>query len=157
MAAAYPITITEFAGRYYLPFFNNYQKIERSDSYAAATENGDYGGGDVTGTEAHYLSGDNTGVHVEPSGYEGQQDYSSYSDFGNYHGGNDDSSHGFEDHGNNYVHSVPVSEHVEVTKPIAIPVYKDIGKLRKSFLFFHIYLILNINKNLTNWKKNKIE
>lgn len=135
MAAAAPITITEFGGRYYLPYFNNYQRIERSDSYPAATETGGYGS-DITGTESHDYSSDNVGAHVEPSGsgYEGQQDYSSYSDFGNFNGGNDD-SHSFIDHGNNYVHSVPVSEHVEVTKPIAIPVYKDIGESNNFFKF----------------------
>ncbi|XP_043466218.1 uncharacterized protein LOC122501052 [Leptopilina heterotoma] len=128
MVAASPITITEFQGRYYLPFFNNYQNIERSDSYAAATETEGYND-DVTGTDPHYFSGENSGGQIETSGgggYEGQHDYSSYADYGNYHGSNGN-PHGLEDHGNNYVHSVPVSEHVEVTKPIAIPVYKDIG------------------------------
>lgn len=133
MVAASPITITEFQGRYYLPFFNNYPNIERSDSYAAASETEGYNDDITTGTDPHYLSGDNSGGHIETSGsgYEGQHDYSSYTDYGNYHGSNSN-PHGLEDHGNNYVHSVPVSEHVEVTKPIAIPVYKDIGTLQKA-------------------------
>jgi len=59
----------------------------------------------------------------------GHQDFSSSGGFDGGHGG-DDGGHGLSlDSGHNYVQSVPVSEHVEVTKPVAVPVYKHIGNV----------------------------
>lgn len=140
VAAATPITIAQYGGHYFIPYYNHMQQmqqqiqqIERSDNYPAATESGGYGS-DLTGGENHDFSSDNSASHVHPSssGFDGgHEDYSSF-DFSKLHGG-DDGSHGggYIDHGDNYVHSVPVSEHVEVTKPIAVPVYKDIGTFIK--------------------------
>lgn len=59
------------------------------------------------------------------------QDVSSYGSYSSF--GNDGEFHldlDQEFKGNNIQHavSVPISEHVEITKPVAVPVVKNIGK-----------------------------
>ena len=130
LAAATPITVAQYRGHFYIPFFRQLQQIERSDSYPSASENGGYSS-EVTGGDHNDFSSDDSQSHIESSnsGFDdGHQDYSSFTGFNNYHGG-EDGSHGggYVDHGDNYVHTFPVSEHVEVTKPVAVPVYKEIG------------------------------
>lgn len=115
------------------------EDIKRSDhgSFGSSGDGGSYGGGGG----GSYGGGDYSGGHGS-GGFEasagplesggghldgGHQDYSSFGGYGG-HGG-DDGGHGISlDGGHNFVHSVPISEHVEVTKPIAVPVVKEIGK-----------------------------
>ena len=69
-------------------------------------------------------------------GFNDQQDYGAFTNFnaGGHESDNSEGQHdlggGFEhqeQHVGHYVHSVPVSEHVEVSRPVAVPVYKEIG------------------------------
>lgn len=68
------------------------------------------------------------------------QDISSYGSYDSYggggHGFNSGLDHGlYEGHAQHHygVQTVPISEHVEITKPVPIPVVKNIGK----FLFVY--------------------
>lgn len=105
-------------------------------SYGGSYGGSDYGGGQGGGG----FSGGSSGHLESSSGLDsGHQDFSSG---GGYEAGSDEGSHGISlDSGHNYVHSVPVSEHVEVTKPIAVPVYKHIGK---------VFLLSFFPKNFAN-------
>lgn len=163
LAAATPVIVNQDAGHYMQLFGADQYAIDRSDQQVASTSGngGDYGGGYGGSYGGGYGGGyggsdlgdghgggsfdsvGSAGGHIESSGgFEGgHQDYSSGFDSG--HGGGFDAGHGGDDGGHgisldgghNYVHSVPVSEHVEVTKPVAVPVYKHIGNvLLHSFL-----------------------
>lgn len=71
--------------------------------------------------------------HVSGGGlYDSLSSYGS--GYGSYGGGGYD--HGL--HGghvqHHYAPAVPVSEHIEVTKPIPIPVVKNVGKFRSSII-----------------------
>lgn len=142
MAAAMPTIVSQDDGRYMLQLFSSQHAIDRSDQDISGTSGsggygGGYGGGDY-GSSGGFGGGHegggfdaSAGGHLESSGGfdGGHQDFSSGGGFDGGHGG-DDSGHGISlDGGQNYVHSVPVSEHVEVTKPVAIPVYKHIGNV----------------------------
>ncbi|KAK0084387.1 hypothetical protein PV325_007115 [Microctonus aethiopoides] len=128
-----PITfmLADQYGRHYMIPYNNqdyYKPVERSDH--VTTHDDDYGGHSQGGfqpsTGDHYGSSDQQEYPSSFSGYE----YNSQPSYDQgVHGGYDYSEHqsGGDVHGDNHVHSVPVSEHVEVTKPVAVPVYKEIG------------------------------
>ena len=117
-------------------------RISRSDheGLAASEESNDYGTSGVGNNDGDYGGQQHQQNGYEQSGFQPstghsfggehqQQDYSQFTGFD--HGQQGDHDGGFGGHvdvGHNYVH-----EHVEVTKPVAVPVYKEIG--RKSFLF----------------------
>lgn len=89
---------------------------------------GGYGGGEFGGGHGGGLEG-SSGGHLEASGGDHLgSDYSSLG--GGYEGGDEGVS---LDGGHSVVQSVPVSEHVEVTKPIPVKVVKHIGKARRFF------------------------
>lgn len=145
LATATPVIVNQDAGHYMTQFFSGHYAIDRSDQEIASTSGssgygGSYGGGYGGGYGDGDLGGGHgggsfdagsTGGHLESGGGldGGHQDFSSGGGFDGGHGG-DDGGHGLSlDSGHNYVQSVPVSEHVEVTKPIAVPVYKHIGNV----------------------------
>lgn len=135
LAAAAPINVGQDNGHYIMQIFRIQPAIDRSDQEISGTSGsggyGGYGGGDYGGGHEEGGFDASASGHLESSGGldGGHQDFSSGGGFDGGHGG-DDSGHGISlDGGHNYVHSVPVSEHVEVTKPIAIPVYKHIGNV----------------------------
>lgn len=84
------------------------------DAYGAGMYNsfGGSSGGHVLGSYGH-------GGHV----HQEHQDLSSYGGFGGGHLGGHGG--GWEQQ---YAHAVPISEHVEVSKPVAVPIYKNIGE-----------------------------
>jgi len=136
LSAATPVFVGE-DGQYVMQVFSIQPAIDRSDQEISGTSGSSgyggsgYGGGDYGG--GHEGGGFDAGAggHLQSSGGfdGGHQDFSSGGGFDGGHGG-DDSGHGIAlDGGHNYVHSVPVSEHVEVTKPVAVPVYKHIGNI----------------------------
>jgi len=146
LAVARPTIVNQDEGHhvpYMLHMFSAEHAIDRSDQEIASTSGGggyggsygggyggSYGGGDFGGHGGGGFDG-GSGGHLESSGglEGGHQDFSSGGGFDGGHGG-DDGGHGLSlDGGHNYVHSVPVSEHVEVTKPVAVPVYKHIGNV----------------------------
>ncbi|XP_034951543.1 uncharacterized protein [Chelonus insularis] len=131
---AAPITVlfTDQYGRHFaMPFYGQQTPIERSDNLQAqATEynSGSYGHQYEGGFEPS--SGHIGGDHQDYSTYKAF-DHASHEDNSQLHEdfdhGNQEGLHGDGFSGDNHVHSVPVSEHVEVTKPVAVPVYKEIG------------------------------
>lgn len=147
LATAAPVIVDQNDGQHYymLQLFTAQDAIDRSDqqiagtssdsggyggSYGGSSYGGGYGGGDFGGGQGGGFDG-GTGGHLESSGgYDGGHDFSSSGGgFEGSHGG-DDGGQGLSlDGGHNYVHSVPVSEHVEVTKPVAVPVYKHVGNV----------------------------
>lgn len=161
LAAATPVIVNQEEPFTTMQLYAHFA-IDRSDQDISDTSGygGGYGGGDYGG---HGGSGydASSGGHLESSGGfdGGHQDFSSGGgDFGG-HGG-DDGGHGISlDAGQNYVHSVPVSEHVEVTKPVAIPVYKHIGNVYiRSFISFFpdLQLKFAVKKNCNfNNKRSK--
>ncbi|XP_063976434.1 E3 ubiquitin-protein ligase RNF12-B-like [Diachasmimorpha longicaudata] len=95
---------------------------------ARSSLGGDYGGSDY-GTSAQGGFEPSTG-HLGDS----QHDYSQYGQFthdtqdsNHFSSGGHEDIGGHDFHVDNHIHSVPISEHVEVTKPITVPVYKEIG------------------------------
>lgn len=152
LAAATPVIVNQDGGHYMLQLFSGQYGIDRSDQEISGTSGSGYGGGYGGGYGDGYGGGDlgdghggggfdsaaSAGGHLESGGGfdGGHQDYSSGGGFDAGHGGGFDAGHGGDgghgislDGGHNYVHSVPVSEHVEVTKPVAVPVYKHIGNV----------------------------
>lgn len=142
---------------YYQPQqYQYYQGVDRADhepqhqqTYSAP----DFSGGGY-GSYDNHDNGNNIG-HEDASSHQSsssshdfgdhqqqqqQPDYSAFTDFNsgagghehdeNFEGRHDEGGFEHQQHGGgqpHYVHSVPVSEHVEVTKPVAVPVYKEIG------------------------------
>ncbi|KAL2723037.1 glycine-rich protein DC91-like [Vespula maculifrons] len=131
LAAAAPVIVDQrYNHEDLMRIVRHLQNIKRSDheSFGSSGDGGSYGGGDYSGGhggggfEASAGQFESGGGHLDG----GHQDYSSFGGYGG-HGG-DEGSHGISlDGGHNFVHSVPVSEHVEVTKPVAVPVVKEIG------------------------------
>ncbi|XP_011301106.1 protein SEY1 [Fopius arisanus] len=102
-------------GEYISPIQGQWSRIARSDRSSLG---GDYGGGDYGAQGGFEPSTGHLG--------DGEHDFSQYGQFT--HEAQDSHDLGGHDfHVDNHVHSVPISEHVEVTKPITIPVYKEIG------------------------------
>lgn len=62
-------------------------------------------------------------------GHGGGGDGGSQEQYGGGYGGSHEAYVSGHDGEHNHVHTIPVSEHVEVTKPVAVPVYKQIGKI----------------------------
>lgn len=134
--------VNQDGGYYTLQLFNVQHAIDRSDQEIAGTSGGSgygggyggsygggYGGGDFGGHSGGGYDGGSSGLESSGGLDGGHQDFSSGGGFDGGQGG-DDGGHGISlDSGHNYVHSVPVSEHVEVTKPVAIPVYKHVGNV----------------------------
>ncbi|XP_066585108.1 uncharacterized protein [Prorops nasuta] len=129
LVSAVPIIVDQSGNQYYIQAFRHFPyAIERSDQDSLATADSevghesDYGaeqGGGIESTGAHFQST----IHQYQGG---QHDFSPSTYGGGY--GEDSGSHGISfENEHNTVHSVPVSEHVEVTKPIPVPVYKEIG------------------------------
>lgn len=113
---------------------DQWTRIARSDQ--SSLSDGGYSGGDY-GTSAQ--------GGFEPSSANFQDSQPDYSQYGNFNHESQEGNHfsqigqddGHDFHGdNNHVHSVPISEHVEVTKPISVPVYKEIGKVIQIVLVF---------------------
>lgn len=75
------------------------------------------------GASSYGFSGN---VHQDPSSYGS---FSSNGNGGDLHMGH--MGHGFNTDNvqHSFAQSVPISEHVEVTKPVAVPVVKNIGKI----------------------------
>lgn len=151
LAAATPVIVNQDDGHYMVQIFGNPYPIDRSDQESVGTSGGGgygggYGGGDFGGGHGggdfgggHGGGGfdGGSGGHLEASGGQFDGGHQDFSSIGGGHGGGfdggyggDDGGHGVSlDSGHNHVHSVPVSEHVEVTKPVAVPVYKHIGNV----------------------------
>lgn len=144
LATAVPVFVTQDDMNYMMHIFGAYYPIDRSDQEGVSTSSGGnygtsgYAGGDLGGSYGDGGLDNGSGGHLESSGDQyngGHQDRftpisSSYtSGFDAGHGG-DDGGHAVSLEGNhNYVHSVPISEHIEVTKPVAVPVYKHVGNV----------------------------
>lgn len=120
------------------------QAVERSDQESQQQNySSDYGGysgaydGQENSQPQNDVAHENESQGNHDFGEQHQQhDYSAFADFNGGSGheveNNPEGRHdsGYEpqhDHQPHYVHSVPVSEHVEVTRPVAVPVYKEIG------------------------------
>jgi len=166
LAAAAPIIVDQDGRHYMMQIFKIQPTIDRSDQEISGTSGsgydsssyggsygssygGSYGGSDYGSDHGGDFSGGSSGHLESSSGLDSShQDFSSGGGYDSGHG-SDDGGHGISlDSGHNYVHSVPVSEHVEVTKPVAIPVYKHIGEYSyfHSFLDFESYLKFIIGK-----------
>lgn len=143
LAAAAPVIVDQDGRHYMMQIFRIQHTIDRSDQEISGTSGsgydggygnsygGSYGGSDYGGGHGDGGFSASSSGHLESSSGldSGHQDFSSGGGYDAGHG-SDDGSHGISlDSGHNYVHSVPVSEHVEVTKPVAVPVYKHIGKV----------------------------
>lgn len=157
LVTATPVIVDQDGRHYTMQIFKIQDAIDRSDQAVSGTSGsgydggyggsygggygGSYGGSDYGGDHGSGGFSPSSSGHLESSnGFESShQDFSSG---GGYDAGGDDSSHGISlDSGHNYVHSVPVSEHIEVTKPVAVPVYKHIGK---------VFLLLFFPRNFAN-------
>lgn len=99
-----------------------------SGQLEATSYEGGHGGQEAQNYQGFSASGGHGGFD-EGAG----QNYASFENFGGHDNGgghgDEGAGHGVNlGGGDSYVHSVPVSEHVEVTRPVAVPVYKEIGK-----------------------------
>ena len=159
LAASAPVIVHQDQNQFQPQLYGGFQPVERSDQDGLGTSSGgsygsdfggNYGGGDYSGggTGGEYggsyggggdfggghsggLEG-SSGGHLEAGGDHLSSDYSSLG--GGYEGG--DESGVSLDGGHSVVHSVPVSEHVEVTKPVPVKVIKHIGTI---FFFKNLY------------------
>lgn len=115
LASATPIMVHDYTGNYFMPLIGSLHQVDRSDERQFRN--------DYTSDHGYNVAESNAAELQSSDAYNtGHQDVSSYGDYG---GGQSDLGGIY-----NYQHTIPVSEHVEVTKPIAVPVYKDIGKSR---------------------------
>lgn len=161
LAAAAPIIVDQDGRHYMMQIFKIQPTIDRSDQEISGTSGSGYDsnygssyGGSYSGSDYGSSHGGDfsagTSEHLESSSGldSGHQDFSSGGGYDGGHG-SDDGSHGISlDSGHNYVHSVPVSEHVEVTKPVAIPVYKHIGKVFLLLFFSRLRSVFEIYKKI---------
>ena len=93
--------VNDYGVNYFMPIIGSYQ-VDRSDEHQYSDFSND------------------PGLQSVDDYNTGHQDVSSYDDYGN------ENSHLGQNY--NFEQTIPVSRHIEVTKPIAVPVYKDIGK-----------------------------
>lgn len=129
----------QFQSQIYFPIYrNNNFQIDRSDgekydqdTYSTINQhqqnnydntNGNYNNYDLSETTQDDNI-DNTNNELNNP----QPQYTSYADFNNEHNNNDIIRTGHNIYENEQ--SIPISEHVEVTKPVTVPVYKEIGIL----------------------------
>lgn len=164
LAAAKPVIVQD-AGHYMMHIFAPYP-IDRSDQESVATSGGSgYGGGYGDFSSGHGGGGGfdgGAGGHLESSGGQFDGGHQDFSSIGGGHGGGfdggyggDDGGHGGHgislDGGHNHVHSVPVSEHIEVTKPVAVPVYKHVGNVSSYCLFLDRSMLHKKSEVATQW------
>ena len=158
-AASAPVIVHQDENQFHPQLYGGFQPVERSDQESLGTSSGgsyggdfggsygggDYGGGgtggeygggggDFGGSHGGGLEG-SSGGHLESGGDHFSSDYSSLG--GGYEGG--DESGVSLDGGHSVVHSVPVSEHVEVTKPVPVKVIKHIGTIFLFPFFFFFF------------------
>lgn len=162
LAAAMPVIVDQDGKHYMMQIFSIQHAIDRSDQeisgtsgsggydggYGSSSYGSGYGGSDYGSSYGGGGYSASSSAHLDSSGDldSSHQDFSSGGGYDAGHGG-DDGSQGISlDGGHNYVHSVPVSEHVEVTKPVAVPVYKHIGKVFLPSLLSRLQTVLEIAK-----------
>lgn len=137
-ATASPLTMYLFTsnGRQFTwPSSSQWSQIERSDQTTQATSpegynNNDYGNNNQGGFQPSLSNLDNENTN-DYNNYDNYNHDSSSSSYGSYDNNNQNLESGQAS--DNHIHTIPVSEHVQVTKPVVVPVYKNIGEIYLNF------------------------
>ena len=167
LAASAPVIVQDHHQHFQPQLHGGFHPLERSDQESLATSSGSYGGGgDYGGAGGEYgggYGGGDFGHEAEfggghGGGFEGSSgghlevggEHSDYSSLGGGGGGHleggDEGGVSLDGGHHSVVQSVPVSEHVEVTKPVPVKVVKHIGepfnaipflRSNKLWLFFN--------------------